>query len=225
MRGTLLWTFHLVFRTPESEARALLPAGVRPVLVSGWAFYNVAICEFAMVRADTNPFKIGRRGHLVAYRLYVHPEGSEGIGLYGLRTECDSPALQDKTSGLAGTPTTLCHVEVYDDTHGTVQIEVEDSDAPLKIILDTRGKPVLSEGSPFPGLSEAAILLRPPTHLVRPDGQTVAIGRRTTKWDSRLVRLTQQQWGFFDGKPVTCELCYDVPTLEYRWPEGYALSP
>lgn len=225
MRGTLLWTFHIVYRTPESEARALLPEGIEPLTVGGWAFYNIAVGEFQAVRADTNPLKIGRHGHILAYRLYTRVKNSDTVGLFGLQTECDVPALLEKAAGLAGTSALPCHVEVYDDTHGTVQIEAEDSDSPFMVILDTRGKPTLSPNSPFPGLSDAAALLRPPTHIITAEGQAVNIGRQTKPWDSRLVRLPQQQWSFFDGKTVTFELCFDVPTLEYRWPEGYALAP
>ncbi|MGC4046739.1 MAG: hypothetical protein QM758_23345 [Armatimonas sp.] len=225
MRGTLLWTFHLVFRTPESEARALLPEGIEPLTAAGWAFYNVAISEFSAVRADANPLKIGRHGHILAYRLYARAKNSDTVGLYGLQTECDVPALLEKASGLSGTPVLLCQVEVYDDTHGTVQIDVEESDSPLKVILDTRGKPMLSENSPFPGLSEAGVFLRPPAFIINAEGQAVNIGRQVKSWESRLVRLPQQEWSFFDGKTVTFELCFDVPTLEYRWPEGYALAP
>jgi hypothetical protein len=225
MRGTLLWTFHFVFRTPESEARALLPAALEPVTVDGWAFYNVAVCEFEALRSASNPFRMGRKGHLVAYRLYARTPENPAVGLFGLQTECDDAGTLEKTRGLAGTPTTLCHVEVYDDTHGTVQIDVEESSTPFKVVLDTRGKPVRRPESPFSSLSEGATMLRPPVILLDAQGRRQEIGRSESRWDSRLVRVTQANWGFFDDKTSELEFCYDVGSLEYRWPEGFALAP
>jgi hypothetical protein len=225
MRGTLLWTFHFVFRTPAAEARALLPTTLEPVTVDGWAFYNIAVCEFEALRGASNPFRIGRKGHLVAYRLYARTPGNPAVGLFGLQTECDDSTTLEKTGSLAGTPTTLCSVEVYDDTHGTVQIESEDSPTPFKVVLDTRGKPVRKPESPFSSLSEGAALLRPPTVLLDAKGQRQEIGRSESRWDSRLVRVTQETWKFFDEKSVELEFCYDVGPLDYRWPEGFALAP
>jgi hypothetical protein len=225
MRGTLLWTFHFVFRTPEAEVRELLPATLEPVTADGWAFYNVAVCEFEALRGSSNPFRIGRKGHLVAYRLYARTPGNPAVGLFGLQTECDDAATIEKTHGLAGTPTTLCNVEVYDDTHGTVQIEAEDSAAPFKVVLDTRGKPVRRPESPFSSLSEGAALLRPPVVLLDAQGKRQEIGRNEARWDSRLVRVTQANWEFFNDKTSELEFCYDVGPLEYRWPEGFALAP
>jgi hypothetical protein len=223
MRGTLLWTFHFIYRTPVAEVVDLLPDGLEPLVVDGQAFYNVALCEFEAVRTRSNPFRVGRQGHAVAYRLYARRTGEDTIGLFGLHIECDEPKLLPHM-GLLGTSPAPCHVEVYDDTAGTVQIDVEDTRLPVKATLDTRGKPVRGEGSPFPGLSEAATLLRPPPRLFAPDGTMLAFERKEGKKETRLVRVPSAEWSYFDGKTITLELCFDFATRVCLWPKGAALA-
>lgn len=169
-RGTFLWSFQFVFRTTEASARAILPPSLEPLTRDGQAFFNVAIGEYEGLRPATRPLKLGRGGHIAIVRLYAREKGTPDVGFYGLRAICDDARSLRYTHHLAGTPTEEEHIDVFDDTVGTVQIKIDSEFEPTSMTLDTRGKPILSPGSPFRSLTESATFLRPPSRLFALDG-------------------------------------------------------
>ena len=228
-RATYLWAFHFIFRLPEAEASALLPPALEPLLHGGWAFCNVAIGEYKALRPASRPIKMGRRGHAALVRLYVRPRGTDETGFYGLKAICDDSHTLEKMALLSSKPALQEDFGIYDDTVGTVEIDIEGDGESTSVTMDTRGKPVLTSGSPFRSLSEAATRLAPPTRLYALDSggflKSEALERSGERKEHRLVRVTKAQWRLFDGNTPSLELCYDTSPLAYRWPTGFALAP
>ena len=233
-RGTFLWSFQFAFRAPEASVRALLPSSLEPLTRDGAAFLNVAIGEYEALRPSAVPLKLGRGGHIAVVRAYALQKGSPDVGFFGLRAVCDDTKSLRWTHLLSTAPTEEEHIEVFDDTVGTVQIEIDGETAPTSVMLDTRGKPILPEGSPFASLSDAATFLKPPTRVFArngADGLIVQDILRTEdrrgggKRDHRLVRVRRADWGFPEIASLPLEICFDIAPLHYRWPTGFALAP
>src|SRR5207253_2962961 len=84
------WLF--TWRTPEANARALLPAPLELVTRGGYAFWNVVVCEMRAMCPAPLPAEIGLGYWHVAYRLHarVRLESGEVVeGLYFVRSDCD----------------------------------------------------------------------------------------------------------------------------------------
>ena len=233
-RGTLLWSFQFVFRLPEADAQAFLPSALTPLTRDGWAFLNVAIGEFESLRPASRPIKLGRSGHIAVVRLYARQPGTPDVGFYGIRAICDDARSLRLTHRLSTTPTEQEMIEVFDDTVGTVQLQIDAETNSTSVALDTRGKPKLAEGSPFASLSEAATFLKPPHRLfvLDSDGgiltteiERLEDGRGKGKRDHRLVRVPKAEWGLPEVASLPLEICFDIAPLQYRWPTGFALAP
>jgi hypothetical protein len=233
-RGTFLWSFQFVFRLPAEGAQALLPPTLTPLTRDGWAYLNVAIGEFEAFRPAARPFKVGRSGHIAVVRVYAQQPGIPDIGFYGLRAICDDARSLGLMQRLATAPAEQELIEVFDDTVGTVQLQVDAETTPTSVSLDTRGKPKLSEGSPFASLSEAATFLKPPTRLFARNADGIIVtaevdrveeGRGAKKRDHRLVRVPRAEWGLPEVASLPLEICFDIAPLHYRWPTGFALAP
>ena len=90
----------------------------------------------------------------------------------------------------------------------------------------------MAPGSPFASLEEAAALLQYKpfgisVDAARREANVVAILRDEADWHTRLVRVADAHWGFFEHRNVQLELCYQVAPIEYQWQRGevYRIEP
>jgi hypothetical protein len=228
MRGRILWCYLLTFRTPEADARALLPPELELVTKDGWAFWNMVVCEIARMRPAFVPSPVGLRYRHVAYRLYAkfRPEGQDDYveGLHFLRSDCNVGLMS-----VAGNLLTdfNFHTAPVDRTlqDAAVTLDVRSPDAPAQITLDTSHSAALSPGSPFATPEEASAFLKYKPRGLSVDERTreinvVQIIREEDAWKSRLVPVTHADIAFFRDKNVYPEVCFDVEPIDYQWNRG-----
>jgi hypothetical protein len=215
-----LFTYH----TPIEDALALLPRELSPVEYQGRAFWNIVISELACMRPAGFPAFVGVHYWHAAYRLYVKakPKTSNEVieGLYFLRSDCDSSLMKVSGNWLTDFnfhKSPILHTEK--DQQRTFTISAKD--APATFVLDYNKPPKLSSSSPFGSIQEAKEFLKykPQGISVESPGllNVVRITRDENAWKSRLICVKEANVGFFEGKRVTPEICYEVEPIEYRW--------
>jgi hypothetical protein len=215
-----LFTYH----TPIEDALALLPRELTTVTYKDKAFWNIVVSELSEMRPAGFPRFVGVHYWHAAYRIYVKatPKNSDEKieGLYFLRSDCDSRFM--KISGNWLTDFNFHHsgISAIKNESGHL-IQIDSPDAPAKVVIDESAPAKLPETSPFSSLQEAKEFLKykPQGISVEAPGllNVVRITRDEEAWRSRLVRVSEADFRFFEGKRVTPEICYEVEPIEYRW--------
>lgn len=224
MRGEFEWCYLLALRTPEAEARALLPPELELVTRDGWAFWNVVFCEIRGMRPVPVPTPLGLRYRHVAYRLYVRfrPHDGEPMeGLYFVRSDCNLALMRSIGNLLTDFRFHLSSIE-RELGADTIRLTVSSPDAPAHLLLDKLPRPELASGSPFGTLDEAAAFLKYKPRGMSVNEKTrrvsvVQIVREEAAWQSHLLRIERAELSFFRDKQVVPEICYDVQPLPYQW--------
>jgi hypothetical protein len=224
--GTIDRCWLFVYQTPESEARALVPAALELVTRDGCAFWNIVACRLRAMRPRGFPAFVGVSCWHVAYRFYVrfHPAAGPPIeGLYFVRSDCDSRLMTMMGNALTDFRFHTAGVEVT-ETDALVQITIRSPDAPARATVD-RAKPAeLPPHSSFSSLEEAAAYLKYKPFGISLDAagnaNVAAIRRDEAAWKSRLVDVISAEWQFFEGKTVRPEICYEVEPIDYQWNRG-----
>ena len=225
-RGKIEHCWLFTWRTPVDAVRDFVPKPLELVTFSGFAFWNVVVCEIAGLRPWPLPEMPGVKYWHVGYRLYVRtpsPNGSSIEGLYFVQSDCDSPIVAFAGNVLTDFRFHCAEIDVVKWgglVHG--RIEVPGGSATFR--LGSNAAPGLSPGSPFASLAEAEAFLK-----YRPCGLSVCgddavnavhIVRREEEWRSRLMDVEEAHWEFFDGKDAVPELCWEIAPIRYQWNRG-----
>ena len=220
MKGRIERCWLFTFRTPEAEARRILPRPLLSVTREGCAFWNVVVCRVGAMRPRGVPGFLGMGYWHVAYRLYARFGGEEG--LYFVRSDCDSGFMAWMGNVVTDFNFHKAAIGVQEDREW-LRISI---DAPGALADATlrRGTARLPKHSVFPSIEEASAFLKykPRGFSIAKDGRVnvVRIVRDEAAWRSRPVEIVSQRWAFFDGRQVAPEICTEVDPIAYRWNRG-----
>lgn len=223
------WLF--TFQTSPTAARRSLPAVLEPIIHNGFAFWNVVITRLRSMRPRPLPARMGVSYWHAAYRLYVrfHPPAASPIdGLYFVRSDCDSRLIC--AAGNVLTDFRLSFTPIgCQERHGQVELSIHTPQAPARVLLERRPPVALPAHSAFSSLAEAkAFLQYEPFGIgVSPAGEVnvVPVLRDEKAWRIKLLRVKAAEWGFFAGKDVKPEICYEAAPIDYRWQRGRLYRP
>ena len=226
VRGSIRRCWLFSWRTPEAQARSLVPAPMQLVTRDGFAFWNVVVCEMAAMRPAPLPAWIGLGYWHVAYRLHVRvrEEGGRDLeGLYFVRSDCDHRLVAGLGNVLTDFRFRTARITVARSAT-SVEGQISASDAPARFRIDRTVAPILAAGSPFTDLAEAAAFLKYKPRAFSPltpgAVNAVQVVRDERAWHSRVVSVTEQDWNFFTDREATPELCTEVEPIDYQWNRG-----
>lgn len=218
------WLF--TFQTPPAAARRFLPRALEPITHNGCAFWNVVVARLGAMRPWPLPAWSGVGYRHAAYRLYVRyrpPAGPLRQGLYFVRSDCNSHLLRMAGNLLTDFRFSFAPIG-FQEREDLVELSVHAPQAPAHVRLERRPPPLLPAHSAFSTLAEAkAFLEYEPFGIgVGPDGtvNVVPVVRDESAWKTKLLRVKSAIWGFFDGREVLPEICYEAAPITYRWQRG-----
>ncbi len=200
-----------------------LPPELEPITHGGFAFWSAVVSELREMRPAFLPRVMGISYRHVAYRVYVRchpPAGPPQPGLYFLRSDCDSHFVRLAGNALTDFRFRTAGIGI-EDLADRCTLRVVSSDAPAEAILDRHAPATLAAGSPFNSIEDAGSFLKyHPCGLAVPSSGQVALLRITrdeAAWRYRLMHVRHQEWGFFAGRDVQAEICYEVKPIDYQW--------
>jgi hypothetical protein len=83
---------------------------------------------------------------------------------------------------------------------------------------------MLTAGSPFSSVAEAAEFLRYKPCALAPAGDglvsVLRVTRREADWRYRLATAVESDWDFLTEREVAPEVCYAVEPIDYQWERG-----
>jgi len=218
------WLF--VYRLPAVLAGQMIPAPLQPVTHGGFAFMNIVVCRLSGMRPAPLPAAVGLGYWHVAYRVHSKAMSKSGTvveGLHFLRSDCDRWLVEKCGNVLTDFNFHLARICVAESS-AEVLGEIASPDAPASFRLDRGAPPVLSPGSPFASLEEAASFLKYKPFGLSVDGpatlNVVRVRREESAWRSRVVAVAEGDWHFLAGREATLELCYEVEPIDYLWERG-----
>jgi len=222
MRGHLRRCWLFTFRTPESKARAHLPAPLELITRGGFAFWNVVVCELRSLRPAPLPAALGIGYWHIAYRLHTRAklESGETIeGLYFVRSDCDRWLMARAGNLLTNFRFHLASVAVGTE-EATVEGKICAPNADAHFRLRDEVPATLSAGSPFASVGKAAEFLKYNPYSftpISPDVEIVRIKRREADWQSRVVTAEINDWQFLSAEEAVPEICYALEPIDYEW--------
>ncbi len=221
--GTITRCWLFTYGTSIEDARRLLPRGLEPITHNGRAFWNVVYSSIHNMRPPGVPAPLGVDYWHVGYRLYVScplANGETVEGLWFARSDCDNLFMSIAGNLLTDFNFHTAGIRI-NESNGAVDLRIDSREAPMRARLIDERPAALPSGSAFASLDEAAAFLKykPYDISIEPDGRAnvVRIARDEDAWRSRLVRVEEQRWAFFDDKSVRPEICYQVDPIVYRW--------
>jgi hypothetical protein len=238
MRGRLAQCLLLSFRTPEDQARDLLPRGLKLTTLSGWAFWNVVLCRVDNMRPVAFPRGLGITYHHAACRLLAEAEPASGggagplRGLYFIRSDADAPVLSAMGN-------CLTHFRFHDaairldatETSGIATAEVLSADGKGDMSLKAATAPEsgLLPGSIFSSPAERNAFLKYQPLALAPmeDGQSVELAevmRDETDWKEEELTIHQFTSTLLAPYEIHLELATKVAPLDYRWKLGRKMA-
>jgi len=218
------WLF--VYRAPVEAVRLVLPPPLEPLARSGYAFWNIVVCQIHAMRPKHLPAAVGVSYWHVAYRLYVQlplPTGEVVQGLYFVRSDCDRWLMSLLGNLLTDFRFHVASIVVREEPDA-VLLRVASKHAPAQARLVAAGVPQLAAGSPFASAQEAAAFLAYEPHgiALTPAGHAniIHVTRDERAWRSHPLRVESAEWTFFAGQDVCLESCYAVEPIAYQWDRG-----
>ncbi len=224
--GSICQCWLFVYRLPVAIAQPLLPSPLRLVTQGGFAFINIVVCRLSGMRPALLPASIGLGYWHVGYRLHAWAKRAVGPdleGLHFLRSDCDRWIMERSGNLLTDFNFHRAGIHVLDD-RASVTGAIDSPDAPAHFRIDRGQPPLLSEGSPFSSLEEAAVFLKYKPYGLSVEGadslQAVRVRRKEADWNSRVVSVPEANWQFLAGHQAALELCCEVEPIDYLWERG-----
>ena len=214
------------YRLDPEVASRLLPGGMRPDLVNGYAVGGICLIRLSRLRPEGLPARVGITTENAAHRIGVVWEGSRGLehGVYIPRRDTDSRL------------TTLIGGRLFPGEHHHARFDVRESGDALQVSFRSTDRTahvgvrvavddVLRDSALFDDVSAASRFFQdaPVGRSARTAGPELdAVKLTTSRWSIEPTRLLSVESSFFSDTarfPVGCAqpdsalLMRDVPAL------------
>jgi hypothetical protein len=221
----------LTYAYPESLLTPLLPPGLVPDTLRGYAFLTIALVQTEHLHPAFLPAAFGRDVFLAGCRIFVRREGSSSLrGLRILRSLTDRPWMWCAGNLFTHYHYRLCQSRLRESKGGlewSVRTRRGDADLELEVPFPDRPAP-LPDCSPFVSEQEARRFAGPLPYTFDYEPEThsiVSIRGVRSEWRPRPVRVIVRRNAFLDQpplrsvEPLLANAFYlrDVP---YRWERG-----
>jgi len=222
MRGKIDRCWLVALRADPEKVRAVLPQPLQPILHGGFAYLGIVASHLTSMRPAPLPGWMGMSYWHAAYRIYARlelPSEPPVEGLWFIRSDADSALMCAAGNLLTDFRFHNSAIRVAVEGDLTNLSVLPHSDA-ASLAITLGGVPVLSEGSPFGSLREAAKALEyAPAGLSvsREDALVMRIGRDVSSWRYRnigIVSIDAPVLAPFEAVP---EVAYEVEPIEYQW--------
>jgi Uncharacterized conserved protein (COG2071) len=188
------------YRADPEVIAPLLPAGLRPQLVNGWALVGICLIRLGDVRPYRLPAAVGITTENAAHRIAVEWDSSDGL----------RPAVYIPRRDTASALTVLVGGRAFPGTHQRARFDVEESEDRVRVAYTSSDGTVdvdaevtvaenLNNSRMFRDLEHASSVFRaaPVALSPRRDGRLEAVELGTEAWaiePAELVRVTSSFW-------------------------------
>jgi Uncharacterized conserved protein (COG2071) len=215
------------YRVDPEVAQALLPAPLRPQLVSGWAVAGICLIRLGRLRPSRVPGWAGLRTENAAHRVAVEWDGPGGrqCGVYIPRRDSDSVATV-----LAGGrlfPGRHHHASfAVRETARELRVAFASTDGTASAAVDVRLSPGLRGSALFPGTQAASGFFRDGSaglSATSDGGRLDGIRLRADRWAVEPLEVGAVSSSFFEDTRLfppgsaTCDCALLMRDIPVRW--------